>query len=56
MNGSSTATVAFVSAPATTHAAAAASRREVRGGAIVSVTAAIIASIMIRSLWAPPSP
>ena len=56
MNGSSTATVAFTSAPATTAAAPAASRAGARFGVIARTTAVIIASIMIRSLWAPPNP
>ena len=56
MNGSSAATVAFTSAPATIVAAAAASLRAVGRGASISATATIIASIITRSLWAPPRP
>ncbi len=55
MNGSSTATVALIRAPATTHIAAPASRRRDGVPTTMRLTAAIIASIMIRSLCAPPS-
>ena len=56
MNGSSTATVAFTSAPATTRRRGRRAASLPRDSVRLDARAIISEAVMIRSLWAPPSP